>query len=134
MKKSNSKPELDLSRAELNARLDALRRETTPRRTFFGRVFALLAGFFAFLTLGCKKWSQPLCYSQPCPESLKPELSEPEPSRPEPSKPEPSKPEPSKPEPSEPDEENQPLCYEPPELPPEEPEGEEKPKENSRNE
>lgn len=129
MKKSNSKPELDLSRAELNARLDALRRETTPRRTFFGRVFALLAGFFAFLTLGCKKWSQPLCYSQPCPESLKPELSEPEPSRPER-----AKPEPSKPEPSEPDEENQPLCYEPPELPPEEPEGEEKPKENSRNE
>lgn len=125
MKKSNSKPDLDLSRAELNARLDALRQETTPRRTFLGRFFALFAGFFAFLTLGCKKWSQPLCYSQPCPESLRPD---------------PSEPEPSEPDPSEPDDENQPLCYEPPELPPEEPEGEpkpegeEKPEENSKDE
>lgn len=115
MKKSTSKPDLNLSRAELNARLDALRQETTPRRTFLGRFFVLIAGFFALLTLGCKKWGQPLCYSQPCPESLKPE-------------------------PSESDDENQPLCYEPPELPPEEPEGEpkpeeeEKPKEDSKDE
>ena len=129
MKKSNSKPDLDLSRAELNARLDALRQETTPRRSFLGRIFAVFAGFFTLLTLGCKKWSQPLCYSQPCPESLRPD-----PSEPEPSKPESSKPEPSKPEPSEPDDENQPLCYEPPELPPEEPEGEQKPEENPKDE
>ena len=76
----------------------------------------MFAGFFALLTLGCKKRSdRVLCYSQPCPESQRPE-------------------------PSESDDENQPLCYEPPELPPEDPEGEqkpegeEKPEENSKDE
>ena len=64
MKKPTSKPDCNLSREELNARLDALREEAKPRRSFLGRFAALFAGFFALLTFGCKKYVRPevLCY------------------------------------------------------------------------
>ena len=67
MKKPTSKPDCNLSREELNARLDALREEAKPRRSFMGRFVALFAGFFALLTFGCKKMIQPevLCYRHP---------------------------------------------------------------------
>ena len=64
MKKPTSKPDCNLSREELNARLDALREEAKPRRSFMGRFAALFAGLFALLTFGCKKYVRPevLCY------------------------------------------------------------------------
>ena len=64
MKKPTSKPDCNLSREELNARLDALREEAKPRRSFMGWFAALFASFFALLTFGCKKYVRPevLCY------------------------------------------------------------------------
>ena len=72
MNDENRKSVPNLSREELNAKLDELRQKkaggkTTTRRSFFGRFMGALVTLVTFGWLGGCKKAQVLCYSQPNP-------------------------------------------------------------------
>ena len=70
MKDEHRKPVPNLSRKELNAKLDELRQKktgakTTTRRSFVGRLTAALVSLVTFGWLGGCRKPEVLCYSQP---------------------------------------------------------------------